>query len=159
MHSRVTKMNDRFEWFLEKSTEIGIQSITPIICERSERKVIKQERLEKVIQTAMKQSFQFYKPKLNDTKTFSEFIKENQSTQNFIAHCEDSEKQNLLNLIKPKTDYTILIGPEGDFSVKEIETALKAEYLPISLGETRLRTETAGIVACHTFNIANQPSR
>lgn len=150
-----TKMNDRFEWFLEKATEIGIQSITPIICERSERKVIKQERFEKVIQTAMKQSFQFYKPKLNDVKTFSEFIKKNQSTQKFIAHCENTEKQNLLNLIEPKADYTILIGPEGDFSVKEIETALKAEYIPITLGNTRLRTETAGIVACHTVSIAN----
>ena len=150
-----TKMNDRFEWFLEKATEIGIQSITPLICERSERKVIKLERMEKVIQSGMKQSFQFYLPKLEAPKSFTEFINSDHATQKFIAHCEDINKQQLFKAIKPKSDYTILIGPEGDFTTQEIELALASNYTPVSLGQTRLRTETAGVVACHTINLIN----
>ena len=142
-----TKMNDRYEWFLEKATEIGIDSITPIICDHSERKIIKTERFEKILQSATKQSLNCYMPKLNDAITFKDFIKQDFNSNLFIAHCEEIDRKSLKNELKPKTDITILIGPEGDFSVKEIETALKNKFIPVTLGNTRLRTETAAIVA------------
>lgn len=150
-----TKMNDRFEWFLEKATEIGIQEITPIICEHSERKIIKTDRFEKIIQSAMKQSNQFYLPKLNEPVSFKEFMNLNKEGHLFIAHCEDSLKNDLHKNIPLNEKYTLLIGPEGDFSSKEIETALQKNYKPVALGNTRLRTETAAVVACHTFVLAN----
>lgn len=151
-----TKMNDRFEWFLEKATEIGIHEITPIICEHSERKVIKTERFDKILQSAMKQSLQYFLPKLNEPITFKEFINQKQAGNLCIAHCEETDKKLLKSVIHPKEKYTILIGPEGDFSTKEIEMALKNNYLPVSLGNTRLRTETAAIVACHSVVFANE---
>jgi 16S rRNA (uracil1498-N3)-methyltransferase len=151
-----TKMNDRYEWFLEKATEIGIDTITPIICENSERKVIKIERFEKILQSAMKQSLSCYMPKFNEAKTFSDFIGDTFIGQKFIAHCEDTCKKSLKNYIKPNQDITILIGPEGDFSVKEIEQALQSQFIPVTLGNTRLRTETAAIVACHSVAFVNE---
>ncbi|MBT8279439.1 MAG: 16S rRNA (uracil(1498)-N(3))-methyltransferase [Bacteroidia bacterium] len=151
-----TKMNDRFEWFLEKATEIGIESITPIICDHSERKVIKAERFEKIIQSAMKQSLQCFLPKLNPMTSFSEFVKSNTSEQKFIAHCAEDQKQDLKKVLKKDSNVIILIGPEGDFSVKEIEMALQHNYIPVTLGKTRLRTETAAIVACHTVALLNE---
>ncbi|WP_411032183.1 16S rRNA (uracil(1498)-N(3))-methyltransferase [Spongiimicrobium sp. 3-5] len=150
-----TKMNDRFEWFLEKATEIGVHEITPIICDRSERKVIKQERMQKVIQSAMKQSLQAYLPKLNKAISFKDYMKEPQDGLLFIAHCDDGEKMELKRRVAPDKDITILIGPEGDFSGKEIDTALKTGFLPVSLGENRLRTETAAIFACTVVTIIN----
>mgnify|MGYP000088384090 CR=1 FL=1 len=150
-----TKMNDRMEWFLEKATEIGIDEITPIFCDNSERKVIKKERFEKIIQSAMKQSLQMQLPKLNDALSFKEFINTSHNGQLFIAHCEEQNKKVLRSELKPNEQYTILIGPEGDFSTKEIETALTKKFTPVSLGNTRLRTETAGIVACHTVALIN----
>lgn len=151
-----TKMNDRFEWFLEKATEIGISEITPIICEHSERKVVKEERYEKVLQAAMKQSLQAYLPKLNKTIVFSEFIKQKINGQKFIAHCEETDKKSLKSQLKTGEDCTVLIGPEGDFSVREIETALHHNFIPVTLGKTRLRTETAAIVACHSVAFLNE---
>lgn len=151
-----TKMNERYEWFLEKATEIGIQEITPIICEHSERKVIKTERFLKIIESAMKQSLHYYLPKLNEPISFKEFVKKEQNGQKFIAHCEETDKKSLKNELKSNTDCTILIGPEGDFSVKEIQLALDNQYIPVSLGNTRLRTETAAIVACHSVVFANE---
>ncbi|MDN3493258.1 16S rRNA (uracil(1498)-N(3))-methyltransferase [Winogradskyella bathintestinalis] len=151
-----TKMNDRFEWFLEKATEIGIETITPVICDHSERKVIKTERFEKIIQSAMKQSLQYHKPILNDPKNFKDFIKQTFIGQTFIAHCEETDKKSLKSQLKPATDCTILIGPEGDFSVKEIEMALEHNYIPVTLGATRLRTETAAIAACHSVSYTNE---
>ena len=151
-----TKMNERYEWFLEKATEIGIQEITPIICEHSERKVIKTERFLKIIESAMKQSLHYYLPKLNEPISFKEFAKKEQNGQKFIAHCEETDKKSLKNELKLNTDCTILIGPEGDFSVKEIQLALDNQYIPVSLGNTRLRTETAAIVACHSVVFANE---
>ena len=151
-----TKMNDRYEWFLEKATEIGINSITPIICDHSERKFIKQERLEKILQSAMKQSLQAYLPKLNQAISFKEFIKQEFFGQLFIAHCEETDRKSLKNELQPKEDITILIGPEGDFSVKEIEMAIQNKFIPVTLGETRLRTETAAIVACHSVAFINE---
>lgn len=146
-----TKLNDRYEWFLEKATEIGISEITPIICDHSERKVIKHERYEKILQSAMKQSLKAYLPKLNGLVSFKEFISGvSENSHNFIAHCEDSEKQSLKSHLTSEGKILILIGPEGDFSEKEIEMALKKGFDPISLGQSRLRTETAAVVACHS---------
>ncbi|QKJ63564.1 16S rRNA (uracil(1498)-N(3))-methyltransferase [Flavobacterium sp. M31R6] len=151
-----TKMNDRYEWFLEKVTEIGIYEITPIVCDRSERKVINTERFEKIILSAMKQCNQTYLPKLNPAISLKEFIKRENSGEKLIAHCEETNKKSLKSILRPKTDYTILIGPEGDFSNKEIELALENNYIPVSLGETRLRTETAAVVACHSIVFTNE---
>ncbi len=146
-----TKMNDRIEWFLEKATEIGIDEITPIFCENSERKVIKKERFEKIIQSAMKQSLQARLPILNNPISFKEFIGNKYNGEKFIAHCDDQHKTQLKSLNTLSSDYTILIGPEGDFSRNEIELALNTNFIPVALGNNRLRTETAGIVACHTI--------
>lgn len=151
-----TKMNERYEWFLEKATEIGIQEITPIICEHSERKVIKIDRFQKIIESAMKQSLHYFIPKLNEPITYKEFLKKEYSGQKFIAHCEETDKKSLKKELKTKDDVLILIGPEGDFSVKEIQMALDNKYIPVSLGETRLRTETAAIVACHSVVLLNE---
>lgn len=150
-----TKMNDRYEWFLEKATEIGANEITPIICERSERKVIKKERMEKVIQAAMKQSQRTYLPKLNDAISYADFMFQEQKGLLFIAHCEDKEKLELKRRVAADKDITILIGPEGDFSSSEINIAYEKGYLPVSLGQYRLRTETAAIVACTTVVMIN----
>lgn len=141
-----TKNNDRLEWFLEKATEIGIDEITPIICKNSERKIVKIDRLERIIQSAMKQSLQFTLPKLNPPINFSDFIKNDFLEEIFIAHCEESiEKKFLKNIASPKSKYIILIGPEGDFSHEEIQQSLSKGFIPISLGANRLRTETAGL--------------
>jgi len=151
-----TKMNDRYEWFLEKATEIGIHEITPIFCDRSERKVINIDRFEKIILSAMKQCNQMYLPKLNPAISLKEFLKNKITGSKLIAHCEETNKKSLKSVLNPNTDYTILIGPEGDFSSKEIELALENNFIPVSLGETRLRTETAAIVACHSVVYTNE---
>jgi 16S rRNA (uracil1498-N3)-methyltransferase len=151
-----TKMNDRFEWFLEKATEIGISEITPIICDHSERKVINQERFEKIVLSAMKQCNQTYLPKLNVAISMKDFILKDNNGILLIAHCEETNKKSLKSILQPNTDYTILIGPEGDFSVKEINQALESNYIPVSLGNTRLRTETAALVACHSVVFCNE---
>jgi 16S rRNA (uracil1498-N3)-methyltransferase len=151
-----TKMNERFEWFLEKATEMGIHEITPIICDHSERKIIKTERFDKIIQSAMKQSLQYFLPILNEPISYKEFVSKNHEGNLCIAHCEETEKQLLKSIIKPKERYTILIGPEGDFSEKEIKMAIENNFVPVSLGNTRLRTETAAIVACHSLVFANE---
>ncbi|MFD1602314.1 16S rRNA (uracil(1498)-N(3))-methyltransferase [Flavobacterium artemisiae] len=151
-----TKMNDRFEWFLEKATEIGIQEITPIFCDRSERKVINRERFEKIILSAMKQCNETFLPKLNDATSFKEFIKQKNQGLSLIAHCEETDKKSLKEVLKPNEDVIILIGPEGDFSEKEIALALENNYKPVTLGNTRLRTETAAVVACHSVVFFNE---
>jgi 16S rRNA (uracil1498-N3)-methyltransferase len=151
-----TKMNERYEWFLEKATEIGLQEITPIICEHSERKVIKTDRFQKILESAMKQSLHYYLPKLNEPISFRDFINKENKGQKFIAHCEETDKKSLKNELKTNQDITVLIGPEGDFSVKEIQSALEQNYIPVSLGQTRLRTETAAVVACHSVIFKNE---
>ncbi len=151
-----TKMNDRFEWFLEKATEIGIHEITPIICDRSERKIINTERFDKIILTAMKQCNQLYLPKLNSAMTFKEFVKLKNEGLQLVAHCEETDKKTLKSVLVPNENITILIGPEGDFSEKEIEAAIENNYIPVSLGNSRLRTETAAIVACHSVVFVNE---
>lgn len=150
-----TKMNDRLEWFLEKATEIGIQEITPIICEHSERKIYKIDRAEKIIQSAMKQSNQFYLPKIKEPISFKEFIANTKCENKYIAHCVETERKQLKDSVNPSENYVILIGPEGDFSESEIELALANNYKAVMLGNTRLRTETAALVACHTVALIN----
>ncbi len=152
-----TKNIDRIEWFLEKATEIGIDEITPIICDRSERKIVKEERLEKVVTSAVKQSLTAYHPKINTAIAFKDFIKQSDAEVKMIAHCIDEDnKQAISELIKPHQKYLILIGPEGDFTPKEIELALQNGYKPVTLGNTRLRTETAGLAACFEVNFLNR---
>lgn len=151
-----TKMNDRYEWFLEKATEIGVDSITPIICDHSERKLIKANRFERILQSAMKQSLNCYLPKLNSAVLFQDFIEQDFKGALFIAHCEETEKKSLKEELKPNTKTTILIGPEGDFSIKEITKAFENNFTPVTLGSTRLRTETAAIVACHSVAFINE---
>lgn len=150
-----TKNIERFEWFLEKATEIGIDEISPIICERSERKEVKKERLEKVITSAVKQSLKAYHPKLNEVVKYKEFVK-TVSGQRYIAHCMDGEKAQLKDLISLSGRYTILIGPEGDFTPSELDLALNYECQPISLGISRLRTETAALESCFEINFLNR---
>ena len=151
-----TKMNDRFEWFLEKATESGIHEITPIICEHSERKVYKIDRAEKIIQAAIKQSLHYYLPKINEPVLFSQFVKSNNEGQRFIAHCEETDKKSFQKTIAKNEKVTILIGPEGDFSTKEIELAVANHFIPVTLGKSRLRTETAALVASHTLALLNE---
>ncbi|PQJ69568.1 16S rRNA (uracil(1498)-N(3))-methyltransferase [Polaribacter butkevichii] len=151
-----TKLNDRIEWFLEKATEIGIDEITPIICANSERRVVKLERFEKILQSAMKQSLKFTLPKLNAPVKLADFIKQDFEGQVCIAHCEDQEKTLLQSVVNPSEKTTILIGPEGDFSPDEIKKCLAKNMIPVSLGESRLRTETAALVAVNTVSFINQ---
>ncbi len=150
-----TKNNERLEWFLEKATEIGIDEITPILCEHSERKSIKPERLEKITIAAMKQSLKAYLPKLNMLTPFSSFISSVEAQKKFIAHCNEGNKIHLKDDIKKGEDLLVLIGPEGDFSVEEVALAKKRNFTEITLGPSRLRTETAGVAACLIANLAN----
>ncbi|MCL4856843.1 MAG: 16S rRNA (uracil(1498)-N(3))-methyltransferase [Flavobacteriales bacterium] len=152
-----TKNNDRLEWFVEKATEIGITEITPLICQRSERKMLKTDRLEKTAIAAMKQSLKASLPKVNEPITFKDFIKITPKQSNlFIAHCLDNTEKHLVDVCTKNKETLVLIGPEGEFSKEEIDLAIKNHFKPISLGKSRLRTETAGIVACHTINLLNE---
>ena len=150
-----TKNMDRTEWFAEKATEIGFDELTFLNCRYSERKIIKTERFDKILISAMKQSNQMYLPVLNEPIKLTDFLSKEISGQKFIAHCEETEKVELKDRIDTQQNYTLLIGPEGDFSTNEINKALKNGYLPVALGSTRLRTETAALVGCHTFVLAN----
>lgn len=151
-----TKNIDRFEWMIEKCTEIGIDEITPLVCRFSERKVIKPERLEKIIIAAAKQSLKATMPRLNEICTFDHLIANATEQQRFIAHCYEADKRLLQNELQPGKDLLVLIGPEGDFSEQEVTQALKTGFIPVSLGNSRLRTETAGVVACHTALLINE---
>lgn len=150
-----TKNADRFEWFLEKATEIGINEITPVICERSERKSVKSERLLRIMESAMKQSKRVYLPKLNPAIELAKFLELTHPGLRFIAHCYEGEKLELKRRVAPDKDITILIGPEGDFSEEEVDLAMEKGFYPVSLGDARLRTETAALVACATVNLIN----
>lgn len=151
-----TKNIDRFEWFLEKATELGIQEITPIICDHSERDKIRLDRLEKVLVAAMKQSLKYWLPVLNEPTAMADFIsRPTANTQNFILHCREAKKTHLFNATSQQQDTILLIGPEGDFSVREIELARQNHYQEATLGDNRLRTETAALSACHIFNLKN----
>ena len=151
-----TKNMDRIEWFAEKATEIGLDAITFLNCRFSERKVIKPERVERIVVSAMKQSLKYSKPVVSEMVDFKKFIAAERPGAKFIAHCYDEDKRLLKDCLVPGEDATVLIGPEGDFSKEEVESAMKAGFIPVSLGNSRLRTETAGLVACHTFILKNE---
>ncbi|HEY0243974.1 MAG TPA: 16S rRNA (uracil(1498)-N(3))-methyltransferase [Mucilaginibacter sp.] len=151
-----TKNIERLEWFLEKATEIGIDEISLIICQRSERKEAKTDRLNKIITAAIKQSLKAYHPILNEPVTFNKFLLQPFNGQKFIAHCEDGAKANLPDEITKQGRYLILIGPEGDFTPNEIDDALQNGFKAITLGESRLRTETAALEACFEINFLNR---
>tara|TARA_R110002049_G_scaffold143426_2_gene305536 strand:- start:1784 stop:2491 length:708 start_codon:yes stop_codon:yes gene_type:complete len=151
-----TKNNNRYEWFLEKVTEIGVGTIIPIITKNSERRVVKRERMEKVLIAAMKQSLKRYLPDLKNTQTIKELIADykNEKINLLIAHCyEDHPKEKLRKHIDVNKPTLLLIGPEGDFSPDEVEFALSNGFQSVTLGDTRLRTETAAIVACTQLNM------
>ncbi len=151
-----TKNIDRFEWFLEKATEIGIDEITPLLTSHSERKTINPDRLEKILVSAIKQSLKAYLPKLNNLTNFKELVTKNKTENKFIAYCDNIQKTHLKDLATKAKDTLILIGPEGDFSPEEVKLAIENGFKVVSLGESRLRAETAGIVACHIVNLANE---
>jgi len=153
-----TKLNDRFEWMLEKMTEIGVDEITPIICHHSERKVLKLERMNRIIISAVKQSWKAHKPILNEPVKYSDFIKNNSFEQQFIAHCNGGcgQDTHLQKLASPHKNICVLVGPEGDFSEAEVALATQNNWIKIGLGSARLRTETAGLVSCLTLNLINE---
>lgn len=151
-----TKNNERTEWFVEKCTEIGISEITPILCKHSERKKIKEERFIKTAVSAMKQSLKATLPLINELTSFNDLVNKSFKGKKYVAHCY-KENQKHFKAIYPKGENSlILIGPEGDFSNEEIALAIKEGFEPITFGTSRLRTETAGIVACTTFNLMNE---
>lgn len=149
------KQMDRNEWFVEKATEIGIDRFTPILCSYSERKEIKRERLDKIAISAMKQSQQSRLPFIDEMRPFGELITQPFSGRKFIAHCHDLPRSPLAQTYRKGEDALILIGPEGDFSEQEVAEAISNGFEPVSLGETRLRTETASLVALHTIHLIN----
>jgi 16S rRNA (uracil1498-N3)-methyltransferase len=150
------KNSDRMEWLVEKATEIGLNEFTPLICRYSERKQIHVNRLEKVAVAAMKQSLKAYLPIIHEIIPFEKFISLNFQAKKFIAHCAPGEKPHLFSLICQKEDVLVLIGPEGDFSPDEIACAKQHGFQEISLGNSRLRTETAALAACHTVALCNE---
>ena len=157
-----TKLMDRVEWFAEKATEIGFDELSFLDCQFSERRVIKEERIDKILVSAMKQSRKAWKPKLNKMLRFRDFIKQEREGDKFICHCYENEelrikKEELLfDLLRPGVPTTVLIGPEGDFSIDEVKLALEHGYQSASLGKSRLRTETAALVAVHMMQLINQ---
>lgn len=150
-----TKNADRTEWLVEKCVELGIDEISFIACERSERRVFKTDRLEKIAISAMKQSLKAYMPLIHEVVPFRQFIEKTVDGQKFIAHLEEGRRELLQKAAARHNTYCLLIGPEGDFSPGEISMAIEKGYLPVSLGESRLRTETAGMAACHILHLIN----
>ena len=153
-----TKNIERLEWAVEKCVEMGVDEITPLLCRFSERKQLRTDRLEKIILSAAKQSLTPYLPVLHELTPYDTFIREQaeKNHQKFIAHCYKEDKRVLRDEIEQGRDVLVLIGPEGDFSEREIEDALRAGFIPVSLGTSRLRTETAAVVACHTAVLVNE---
>ena len=148
-----TKNMDRYEWFVEKAVEIGVDTITPILCHYSERKKLRTDRLERIMVSAMKQSIKAHLPTLNPLTNYKDLVKTTFSgVQKVIAHCEESERHDLIRINPGPSEYLILIGPEGDFHPEEINMALKNDFLPVSLGHSRLRTETAGVAVCQIIS-------
>lgn len=152
-----TKNNDRIEWFLEKATEVGIDHVYPVLCKHSERKQIKVDRFRRVVTSAVKQSLKAYHPEVEDLQAFADFVKQDFSGQKFIAYCDDQiERISLKSAYNLGEDAVILIGPEGDFRQDEVELAMENGFVPVTLGNSRLRTETAALMACHTINLLNE---
>lgn len=143
----LVKNNNRFEWFLEKATEIGVSAIIPLICKRTEKTHFRLDRMKSILISAMLQSQQSWLPEISEPAKFSDVIRNEKHNQKFIAHCINEEKRELKDVLEKSSSKIILIGPEGDFTEEEIKNAIEKKYLPVSLGDTRLRTETAGLVA------------
>lgn len=150
-----TKNMDRTEWLAEKATEIGLDELSFLNCQWSERRVIKGERIEKILVSAMKQSLKARLPQLNEMTDFMSFVKRPFKGQKFIAHCHEGEKVPLRTAIRGDEDNLVLIGPEGDFSPEEVAEAVKQGFVPITLGRSRLRTETAALVAVYLMNLTH----
>ena len=156
-----TKLMDRVEWFAEKATEIGFDELSFLDCQFSERRVVKEERIDKILISAMKQSHKAWKPKLNGMTRFKDFINQDREGDKFICHCYeesdigDGEKPLLFDVLREGVPTTVLIGPEGDFSVEEVRYALQNGYKSVTLGRSRLRTETAALVAVHMMQLRN----
>lgn len=150
-----TKNTSRIEWFLEKATEIGMQTIIPLVSQRTEKEKFRADRFENILVSAMLQSQQYYLPELTAPATFESLVKQPPAEQLFIAHCLPEQKQHLWQSMQAGKDSLLLIGPEGDFTPEEINLALERGFQPVSLGDTRLRTETAGIVGCTMMNAVN----
>ena len=152
------KNPERIEWFVEKSVEIGIDEITPLICRRTEKQSVKTDRIENIIISAMKQSLKTFNTVLNPPRSFNEFISDSSAGIKMIAHCNESltNRVSISQVCKKGDDAVILIGPEGDFTESEIDAATQCNFTPIHLGKSRLRTETAGIIACHSVYFLNQ---
>lgn len=151
-----TKNIERTEWFVEKSTELGIETITPIICRNSERKTIKPERLGKVVISAIKQSGSLWRPLINELSDFDSFIGQQFEGHKFIAHCHIGNEPHLKDLVERGNNTLVLIGPEGDFTIEEVKRAEAMGFKAASLGPKRLRTETAALAACHIIRLENQ---
>ncbi len=151
-----TKNMDRTVWFAEKATEIGIDEISFLNCRFSERKVLKVERIEKIVVSAVKQSLKARKPQINEMTSFDKFVRQDFPGDKFIAHCYAGEKPLLKDVLSNEKDTLVLVGPEGDFSPEEVELALSCGFRPVSLGMSRLRTETAALVAAHLMNLYHQ---
>jgi 16S rRNA (uracil1498-N3)-methyltransferase len=152
-----TKNIERFEWFLEKATEIGIDRVIPLLCKNSERRVIKEERLKKIMVSAMKQSLRAWLPEITPMVSLDNLVKQDFTGSKFIATGSEPVENNLGKLYRKGIDVLILIGPEGDFQAEEMHSAINNGFIPVSLGPGRLRTETAGLVACQTINFLNFP--
>lgn len=157
LHLAVSPLKNvtRFEWFLEKATETGVGVITPLICKRTEKQNLKTERFKKIVVSAMKQSQRTILPVLNDPVMFDDFIHSLDCDAKYIAWCGDTSKPYLKKLLMPEKSIAVLIGPEGDFTEEEIELALSKRFKPVSLGDQRMRSETAAIAACITFQLIN----
>jgi 16S rRNA (uracil1498-N3)-methyltransferase len=151
------KNTDRLEWFVEKAVEVGVNEITLIECQHTERSHIKPERLEKLAISAMKQSLKWTLPIISGPVKLSEFIKRSTAPSKFIAYVDPENPDHLIRMASPRSNYLILIGPEGDFSKEEVSLAVENNFRPVSLGSGRLRTETAGLAACHILNLVNTP--
>ncbi len=151
-----TKNLDRLEWFLEKAVEIGIDEVTPIICARSERKDLRVDRLQKLVVSAMKQSLRAYLPVVNEPVKLKDFLSGRHEGQKFIAHCGEGERVDLGARLQPGQSCVVMIGPEGDFTPEEVTGSLALGYVPVTLGNSRLRTETAGLEACFEVNYLNR---
>ena len=150
-----TKNIERFEWFIEKAIEVGIHKIIPITTSRSERNTIKPERIHRIAVSAMKQSNHLYLPEITELTKWNDFLKQEKNTYNYIAHCNTPHIPHLKTMLNLHQDVTICIGPEGDFTVEEVKLALDNSFLEVGLGNSRLRTETAGVYAAICFHVVS----
>lgn len=151
-----TKNMNRTEWAIEKLTELGVDHITPLLCDHSERKVVKHARIHRIITSAVKQSLKAWYPRLDEMTQFKEFVEKEFQGEKYIAYMDEQHNKTLGELYLPFANAVVLIGPEGDFSPGEVDWAIENEFKPIPLGKSRLRTETAAVVACHSFHMLNE---